>query len=405
MSVSGRQGLGLAIKSKEGGLLMPSVSVKVEPAVIDWVLRYTSDLKNNDVVESLFKWKTGEKTPTFNQVESVSRAVRIPLGYFFLKIPPNEDFPILQYRTIGSKGADEPGRDMVDTLNHMEDVQGWMREYMIDAGYDRLHFVGSCTVRQDRAATVDHVRDVLQISVNWHERITTRTDAFKYFRKKLENIGVLVMMSGIVGNNTRRKLNVEDFRAFTLVDEYAPLIFINANDSDGAKLFSLLHEFAHIIFGMDDVYNDRYGNADGVAAIETLCNFVAAEALVPADSFHREWRRLPDHDMSGKLQALSTSFKCGAVVIARKALDSQYIDKERYKAVVEDAVNQFKNARGKGSGGNYYSNASTRMDNRFLIALDNNVKEGKTQYTDAFRLTRTNGKTFSKLMDEVRGTD
>ena len=57
----------------------------------------------------------------------------------------------------------------------------------------------------------------------------------------------------------------------------------------------------------------------------------------------------------------------------------------------------------KASGGDYYITNASRIDNRFLIALDSSTKEGKTQYTDAYRLTNTNRKTFSTLIDEVRG--
>ena len=382
---------------------MPSILVNVEPVIIDWVMRYTSAVKNADVIEHLIKWKNGEKKPTFNQIESVSKATRIPLGYFFLKNPPIEDFPILQYRTIDSAGTEELSRDMIDTLNHMESIQNWMRDYMIDAGYDKLHFVGSSLVENGTQGIVQRFREVLQIRPDWHSQITTKTDAFKFFREKLERIGVLVMTSGIVGSNTHRSLKIEDFRAFTLIDEYAPLIFVNANDSSGAKLFSLLHEVVHILLGVDNFYNDRYGNASGVSAIETLCNAVAAEVLVPNNSFRNEWHSLTTRDIFNKLQSLSASFKCGIIVVARKALDNHFINKDQYKAIVDDAVEHFKSSQGKSAGGDYYATTATRIDNRFLLALDNYVREGKTQYTDAYRLTNTNRKTFSNLMDKIRG--
>ena len=383
---------------------MPSVFVDVEPVVLDWVMHYSSGVKNDDIINYLVKWKSGEKKPTFNQIESVSKATHIPLGYFFLKSPPIEVFPILKYRTIDSIRTPELSRDMVDTLNHMESIQSWMHDYMIDVGYDKLSFVGSCSAENDMQQIVEYYRNTLQIPVDWHTQLTSRTDAFIFFREKLKNIGVLTMTSGIVGNNTHRSLNIEDFRAFTLIDDYAPLIFINANDSNGARLFSLLHEAVHIFLGINNFYNDRYGNADGVSAVETLCNTVTAEVLVPNNLFCNEWRNYVVHDISKKVMSLSASFKCGVVVIARKALDNKFISKDQYKAIADEAVTQFYNSRGKSTGGDYYLTTATRIDNRFLIALDNFVKEGKTQYTDAFRLTHTNRKTYSGLMDEVRGS-
>ena len=383
---------------------MPSVFVDVEPVVLDWVMRYISDVKNDDIINYLIKWKNGEKKPTFNQIESVSKATRIPLGYFFLKSPPIEVFPILQYRTIDSIGTTELSRDMVDTLNHMESIQSWMRDYMIDVGNEKLSFVGFCSAENDMRLIVRNFRNALQIPIDWHTQLTSRIDAFKFFREKLEDIGVLTMTSGIVGSNTHRSLSIDDFRAFTLIDDYAPLIFINANDSTGAKLFSLLHEAVHIFLGISNLYNDRYGNADGVSAVETLCNTVTAEVLVPNNLFCNEWRNCAVQDISKKVTSLSASFKCGVVVIARKALDNKFINKDQYKVIADEAVTQFYSSRGKSKGGDYYLTTATRIDNRFLIALDNFVREGKTQYTDAFRLTHTNRKTYSGLMDEVRGS-
>jgi len=384
---------------------MPSIIIDVEPVIIDWIMRYAHAVKNAEIIDNLLKWKNGEKKPTFNQIETVSKATHIPLGYFFLKSPPNEDFPILQYRTINSIETEELSRDMIDTVNQMDSIQNWMRDYMLDAGYDKLHFVGSSHAEQDMQDIVRHFREVLQIPPDWHSQMTTKTDAFKFFREKLVKVGVLVMMSGIVGNNTRRRLNIEDFRAFTLVDDYAPLIFINANDSLGAKLFSLLHEAVHIFLGINSLYNDRYGNADRVSAVETLCNAVAAEVLAPNNLFRDEWNNLVTQDIMSKLQMLSAIFKCGNIVVARKALDNHFINKDQYESIVDEAIKQFYRYSGRSSGGDYYATTATRLDNRFLLALDNSVKEGKTQYTDAFRLTHTNRKTFSKLLDRVRGDD
>lgn len=87
------------------------------------------------------------------------------------------------------------------------------------------------------------------------------------------------MMNGVVGKNTHRALDINEFRAFTMVDEWAPLVFINAADSNGARLFSLLHEAAHIWLGVDDLYNDRHNRINGVSAVEIMCNAVAASCL------------------------------------------------------------------------------------------------------------------------------
>ena len=71
----------------------------------------------------------------------------------------------------------------------------------------------------------------LKIEINWYEQNHTAEENFRLLRNQISTIGVMVMMSGIVGSNTHRPLDTNEFRAFALVDEKAPLIFINSNDS------------------------------------------------------------------------------------------------------------------------------------------------------------------------------
>ena len=385
--------------SRKKTLGMPAMMVDVEPAVIDWVIQNVPD--NTEIINILCAWKTGEKTPTFNQIENVSKTTHIPLGYFFLKTPPIEDFPLLKYRTLLSKNTEKPSRNTIDVINQMEDIQEWMRDYLIDAGYDKLGFVGSVNIRQDKQTIAQTFRDTIHISLDWHKQVKSKEEAFKFFREKFEKIGILVMMSGIVGNNTHRSLSIEEFRAFTLTDEYAPLIFINSNDSQGAKLFSLIHEAVHLLFGVNNFYNDRSGFTENTDTIETICNAIAAEILMPNNLFEKEWCSITD--VPNRIWWLSDTFHCGLIVIARRALDHNYINKDQYQAIVNEAIEQFNATRSRNEGGNYYATLSIRIDNRFIIALDNSVREGKTQYTEAYRLTDTSKGTFSKLVNRVRG--
>ncbi|MDR2855084.1 MAG: ImmA/IrrE family metallo-endopeptidase [Methanomicrobiales archaeon] len=386
---------------------MAGIRVKVEPATINWVIEnIPPDEMPSDILSTLEGWREGLVQPTLNQVKTLSRKIHIPFGYFFLSSPPKEELPILEYRTIGSAAVKPPSRNLVDIIKSAEHMQDWMRDYLIDAGSDVLHFVGAGKNICSALELAELIRKDLGLATEWYTDSKDAVDSFKIIRKRLENVGVLVFINGVVGANTQRKLDIDVFRAFTLIDEYAPLIFINRNDSDGARLFSLLHEVVHIWLGIASFYNEKDGTVTNTSDIERLCNAVTAEILVPNRIFKEKWELYSQHfPEKSVVKKLADMFKCGIIVIARRAKDNNYINKSQYQEIVDMAIdiyNKQKEKR-KSGGGNFYRTAASRYDSRFLLALDNSIKERKTQYPDAYRLIGFNRTSFSHLLETVRG--
>jgi len=383
------------------------VRVKIEPAIIDWVFEnIQSDTLPQDISHALEKWRDGTVQPTFKQIQDISNKIHIPLGYFFLHSPPKEEIPLLEYRTIDSVATKSPSRNLVDTIHYAENVQDWMRNHLIDTGGSPLDFVGAGKNIRYEGELAKRIQKDIDLKVDWYTDCKSVKDSFTFIRNKLGSVGILVLMNGVVGNNTHRKLDIDEFRAFTLIDDYAPLIFINRNDSDGARLFSLLHEAVHIWVGVASLYNERHENADDLGDIEKLCNAVAAEILVPNQAFNEKWaeysKKLPDKDV---VNALATLFKCGGTVIARRAKDNAYISSVQYKEIADEAFLNYNQQRhNREGGGDFYLTSASRIDARFLLALDNSIKEEKTQYTEAYRLTNLNRTTFSHLVEQVKGS-
>lgn len=387
---------------------MAGISVHVKPEIIHWILQ-TIQLENiaSSVLDLLHKWQTGEKIPTFNQVEDMSKKINIPFGYFFLDKPPIEDCPIIEYRTIDSSMIAEPSRNLVDTVDLMMDIQEWMAEYVVENGQEELEYVGSAAGVTDALSVAKDIRKRLDISIDWYGDRRNAKDSFLFLKRKIENIQILVMMSGIVGNNTRRKLNVDEFRAFTLVNKYAPLIFINSCDSDNGKLFSILHELTHVWIGENSFYNDQMGISFENHGVEKLCNAVAAEILVPTAPFLEKWKSNNDGGLE-KIEEMAKAFRCSKFVVARKALDYGKISQKIYESAIREFTKEFKDwqekqRENKDSGGNYYRNLASKMDRNFVTALARSASEGRTQYTEIYRLTNTNRKTFGKLLEEIGG--
>ena len=377
---------------------MASVKVHIAPNMLEWILQQTQNVKLSDKVAGyLQSWVNGEKEPTFSQIEQVSKNTGIPLGYFFLKEPPKEDLSIIEYRTVDSIELDHPSRNLIDTLYDMKQIQNWMRDTILSDEDAPLIFVGSLKNESSAEAFANKVRDILELDKEWYTRVKSVEESFKYLREKISSAGVIVMMNGVVRNNTHRVLSIDEFRAFTLVDAYAPLIFINSRDSANGKVFSLLHEFAHICIGEPSLFNAQENSSNLVSNKETLCNAVAAELLVPQEVFCELWESRISDEWERIVEYLAKTFKCSTTVIARRAYDNDFIDLEQYRRVAEKA--KYFSKKKNGSGGNFYNTAGSRIDHHFLEALADSVKVGKTAPTEAFQLTNTNYATFTNLVD------
>lgn len=383
---------------------MPTIKVNIEKCILDWVIRQLEYVPTDEKTLKLLKaWQDGEKSPTFAQIKAVSQKTRIPFGYFFLKQPPVEDFPLTEFRTVNGDNAPQASRNLQDVVTSMEQAQAWMSQYYKANDFDPAVCVGCCANTPNVEAVVSSLRKMMGVESDWlvTGKFQETEDVFKFLRRALESCRVLIMMSGIVGNNTHRKLQVSEFRAFTLIDKYAPLIFINTTDAITARVFSLIHEAAHIWIGRNSLYNLPDGSMQKVSRIEQLCNAVAAEFLVPKKLFIVFWKWSEEDDIEPCIQVLANRFLCSREVIARRALDCGFISTDEYKCLVAKwEAFQNENKR-ESSGGDFYRTAMSRLDPNFVIALYRDTRAGRTMFTDAYRLTGLNRGNFDQLVSQL----
>ncbi len=197
-----------------------------------------------------------------------------------------------------------------------------MREELIEGGADPLSFVGSCGDELTPTQAADAIRHQLDLESNWASRMHSWTDALRQLRNRIEAMGVLVVFNGIVGNNTYRKLDRYEFQGFTLVDSYAPLVFVNSTDFKTAQIFTLTHELAHVFSGTSGVVDAAPLPAHHM---EQRCNSIAAEFLLPAAELVVFWERLGTIEES--LERVAKHFKVSVLVAAYRTLNLRLIGK------------------------------------------------------------------------------
>ena len=232
------------------------------------------------------------------------------------------------------------------------------------------------------------------MSDGWAGSISSWTGALRVLREAAEGAGALVVVNGVVGNDTHRKLDPAEFRGFVLADDYAPLVFINGSDARSAQMFTLAHELAHLWIGEGGIF-DLPEMQSGGDRREVFCNRVAAEFLVPAAELKQFWPKA--NRKAEPFQAIAKEFKVSPIVAARRALDLGLIDQPRffdfYRAYQTDERRTAAKAKG---GGDFYNNQNVRLGKRFARAVMLAAKEGRLLYREAYSLTGLQGATFDK---------
>ena len=373
-----------------------TLRVDVEPELLAWAMERSG--RDSLALRKRFKkidsWLDRTVKPTLKQLEDFAKATYTPVGYLFLKEPPQEEIPIPDYRTMAGADPSRPSVDLLDTIYICQQRQDWYKEYARNNGLEPLRFVGSADIVSSVERVAMNIRKELGFDLDAHHASRTWEDALRDFIGAVDRAGILVMCSGVVLNNTRRKLRPEEFRGFALVDSLAPLIFVNGADTKSAQMFTLAHELAHLWLGESALSSADIGGREG-RDVERWCNWVAAELLVPLALFKEEFKR--NEELSNALNRLARRFKVSTLVILRRMRDARYLSFPEYRQAYEAELERLLFIS-KSSGGNYYNSQPYKLSRRFASALIVSTLEGQTLYRDAMYMMGVKKKsTFDEL--------
>ena len=363
--------------------------VPVNSDVLQWALD-RSGVPRDDLERrfpKLPEWESGEVLPTYKQVKNLAKAIYVPFGYLFMSEPPNETIPIQDFRTLKGRTPMRPSPNLMETIYVCQDRQEWYKDYASANDMPRLPFVGSAELDDSPESTAAKMRDVIGFSVEEQRKCSDSSEARRNLVPKIEDAGVLVMINGVVGNNTKRTLNVDEFRGFALSDQLAPLIFVNGADGISAQMFTLVHELAHIWLGASALSKAGIRMEGRFPREEVWCNSVAAEFLVPMNAIRNEFHAADE--TRKEIERLSNSFKVSKLVILRRLADASLLKQSEFESEWQSEmrrIQKLKEDEGGKSGGNFRNIFPYRVSRTFAKALISSAVGGETLHRDAARL-------------------
>lgn len=388
------------------------MTISLQPSVLQWA-RQQAQLSEEELAERFSKkeanrwlvkikqWEA-EGELTYKQAETLAVKTRTPFGYLFLPEPPEIAMPLADFRTLDARRGAQPSPDLLDTIYTMQRRQDWLSEDRQDSGAEQIHFVGSATLSDEPAAIGREMRRVVGLDQEWAKQLGSWTEALGKLRQAIEDLGVMAVINGVVGNNTSRKLNVEEFRGFTLSDPYAPLIFVNGTDAKSAQMFTLAHELAHLWLGeLAEGLSGFNSMLPEGSEIESFCDQAAAEFLVPEAELRANWSAVSRSE--SPIEKLASRFKVSPVVIGRRAMDLKLVERKDFFAFYQEYTSrEFHRSQQKSDGGgNFYNSQNTRVGQLFATQVVRAAKEGRIGFGEAYELSGLNGGAFQKYAERI----
>jgi Zn-dependent peptidase ImmA (M78 family) len=321
--------------------------------------------------------------------------LHVPFGYFFLAEPPTEELPLPDLRTKRGAAATKPSPDFLEVIYDALRKQEWYRDYLLEQDADPVPFVGRYTEETPVSTVAEDIRRTLRLGPPLLRQARDKDDYFRLLAGRAEGARVLVLRTGIVGSNTRRSLNPDEFQGFARPDDLAPLVFVNQNDYLSAQIFTLLHELAHVWTGVSGVsdtdYLDRPVSASAVG--QRRADQIAAEALVPAGDFDLRWDSLEREE--DRLDRLGDHYRVSVFVILRRAYDLGKLTLAEYLSSYDELRQQIKPKPPGGGGG--YASMFSRNSHAVTSAVLRSVVEGKLPPTEAATLLNVRPPTLYRM--------
>jgi Zn-dependent peptidase ImmA (M78 family) len=216
---------------------------------------------------------------------------------------------------------------------------------------------------------------------------------FNYLRGFLEDMNLLVFQIS---------MPVEDARGFSFADESPPIIVINTKDSIEARIFSLMHEFAHILLGETAIdFPELSINIKN--KIENWCNEFASSFLLPRKIALKVFSATHDNLTDTKtLNTLSRKYKVSKAMLLFNMFKLKYLSKSKYEEILDrykpEEISIKKKEEKKRHGMPSDKRCISEMGNKFVSLVANNFDKHLITYSDALNYLSIKAKSFDKVL-------
>lgn len=382
-----------------------AVKVNANPIMMKWA-REDAGFSLDELPQSLKKaekWESGEEKPTWADLRNLAKKYKRPSFFYFLKKPPVEENHFIEFR------SDEKIEEFSPSLRLEIRRAKFRRTAYIriheDQGFNLNNFSKYVLHEKNPFKLAKHIRNYLNIDFETQQEWIYRNNGNKdykhnnflnHWKELCFDLGILVFEMD--------KVPETEISGCSIYYDNCPIILLNGKNNYNRRIFTLMHELAHLTQGVSAICDvDKHNKK------EAFCNKVAAEILMPKDTFDK--KELFTKKGNLKLGVLSHKYGVSEQSLVYK-LNSIHLISDELKDELISQIEEYNNEtkkkiKEKNKNSNPKIPTSTRKKKYdgmpytrlVLNAYDNEIITS----TQAMRYLDTSLDNFEKISNEVRG--
>lgn len=324
--------------------------VPINGSVLRWAIQ-ESGISEKSIAENLQvavgvlrQWESGSAFPSKTQFAKLLALLKRPSALFFLPEPPDIEPTYAHFRRAPKAQESRVAPDEARWIRSATRLQGAVSLLLKEMNQEppklpRLSPSPSAETAANEQRSVSGV--TVQTQLGW----PSPSWAFREWRQALEQQGVFVL---------HLRLGRASCRGFSVWDDMAPIIAINTAYNFPARIYTIFHEYAHLLTRTNAVCTSFSGPTDASDdEAERWCEKFAASFLLPRSEFlaHvdelRRGARVADF---ATVVRLANRFKVSLRAVALRLVDLDRANLELYREVDSRAKVSEQEKHGGGGG-------------------------------------------------------
>ena len=375
------------------------IKVSVKPEVFIW-LKESSGWTTDEIAKRLKisskvvnEFESGDKPLKMSQIKTLAKAFKRPIAAFMLSKPLAEKNRPKDYRAITNRNNVFDKKTLL-AMRETRRLQSILSGFLSGEDYQKREKLETRKIAENPEKIALEFRKKLDLTRDKQRRFRDGYGFFNYLRDAFEERNVFVFQFS---------MPIEDARGFTFADELPSTIVVNTKDSIEARIFTLMHEFGHILLRESAIGIPDVGRLSGNEN-EKWCDSLSAFFLLPEEYAKEEFEAhkgsltTPD-----QLKRISRKFKTSKAMLLRRMKDMEYITESEY----DSKMNQYKHlpknaAKSSGSGIPQEIKTRSELGSEFVSLVAENFNSQKITFADALDYLSIKADKFDKLLSRTR---